>query len=78
MDYNRLRADPLMQLIRSAIRAMPIEEAEKAIDWERTSVWNDASLSIETRQSIDLHLQLMIMRERRNRRDKDKNHKLEN
>jgi hypothetical protein len=77
MDYNRLRADPFMQLIRSAIRAMPIEEAEKAIDRERKSVWNNASLSIESRERIDLHLQLMIMRERRNRRD-EKNKKLEN
>jgi hypothetical protein len=56
---------------------MPIEEAEKAIDRERKSVWNNASLSIESRQSIDLHLQLMLMRERRNRRD-EKNKKLEN
>jgi hypothetical protein len=52
---------------------MPIEEAEKAIDRERTSVWNNASLSIETRQRIDLHLQLMLMREKRNRRDEEKN-----
>jgi hypothetical protein len=77
MDYNSLRADPLMQLIRVVIRSMPIEGAEEVIDRERTRIWDDASLSIENRKKLDLHLQLMLMREKRNRRD-EKNKNLEN
>ena len=62
MDISNLREDQFMQLIKSAIKAMSIEEAEKAIEYERKIVWNDSTLSIEIQKQIDVHLQIMLMR----------------
>jgi len=62
MDISNLREDQFVHLIKSAIKAMSIEEAEEAIEYERKIVWNDSTLSIEIQKQIDVHLQIMLMR----------------
>jgi hypothetical protein len=62
--------DTYIDMIRSVVSSSSLEDAEEIIERERKRIWDTASFSIEKRKEIDLHLQLMFMREKRDRNKK--------